>query len=37
MVIFYLNQITLIRSYNTNILEKVNINNLIFNSNPLNF
>ena len=32
---FLLKSNNLIRSYNTNILEKVNINNFIFNSNPL--
>ena len=31
---FILKSYNLIKSYNTNILEKININNLIFNSNP---
>jgi hypothetical protein len=34
MVIFYLNLNNLIKNYQTNIFEKININDLIFNSNP---
>ena len=32
---FTLNSESLVRQYNTNVLEKVNINNLIYNSNPI--